>query len=103
MQALITMENTPMNESRPAICNMRIPSPKGLMQSTQFMLQQIAYDDILIGHLQSIYNDNINVKFFFTPRLLTEHSFYFDPQQMSQWWVEGYEYAKIRMQKPKNY
>jgi predicted patatin/cPLA2 family phospholipase len=68
-----------------------------MMQSMQFMLQQIAYDDILIGHLQSIYNDHINVKFFFTPRLLTEYSFYFDPEQMSAWWDEGYAYAKTRM------
>ena len=68
-----------------------------MMQSMRFMLQQIAYDDLLIGHLQSIYNDHINIKFFFTPRLLTEYSFYFDPEQMSQWWDEGYEYAQKRM------
>ena len=68
-----------------------------LMHSMQFMLNQIAYDDILIGHLQSIYNENIHVKYFFTPRLLTEYSFYFDPEQMSQWWEEGYEYARSRM------
>lgn len=74
-----------------------------LMQSMQFMLQQIAYDDILIGHLQSIYNDNIHVKFFFTPKLLTEHSFYFDPEQMGPWWDQGYEYAKMRMDTVVNY
>jgi predicted acylesterase/phospholipase RssA len=68
-----------------------------MMQSMQFMLQQIAYDDLLIGHLQSIYNDHIQIKFFFTPRLLTEYSFYFDPEQMTQWWKEGYEYAQKRM------
>lgn len=69
-----------------------------MMQSMAFMLQQIAYDDILIGHLQSIYNENVKVKFFFTPRLLTEYSFYFDPEQMSQWWNEGYAYARQRME-----
>lgn len=69
-----------------------------LMQSMQFMLRQIAYDDILIGHLQSIYNENIHIRFFFTPRLLTEHSFYFDPEQMSDWWDEGYEYAVTKLQ-----
>ncbi len=68
-----------------------------LLQSMQFMLQQISYDDILIGHLQSIYNENINIRYFFTPRELTEHSFYFDQEQMSQWWEEGYAHAKAKM------
>jgi predicted patatin/cPLA2 family phospholipase len=69
-----------------------------MIQSMQFMLRQIAYDDILIGHLQSIYNQNVHIRFFFTPRLLTEHSFYFDPEQMSSWWDEGYEYAVTKLQ-----
>ena len=64
----------------------------------QFMLTQIAYDDIMIGHLQSIYNDSVKVRFFFTPRLLTDLSFYFDPVQMKAWWDEGYEYAVKKME-----
>jgi len=68
-----------------------------LLQSMGFMLSQIVYDDILIGHLQSIYNDDIHVRFFFTPRVLTQYSFYFDPQQMKSWWKEGYEYAEKRV------
>ena len=64
-----------------------------LLQSMQFMLKQIAYDDIYIGHLESIYNDQVKVRFFFTPRLLTENSFYFDPKQMKVWWQEGFEFA----------
>lgn len=64
-----------------------------LMQGMQFMLKQIAYDDIYIGHLESIYNDQVKVRFFFTPKLLTENSFYFDPVQMNEWWKEGYEFA----------
>lgn len=67
-----------------------------MLHSMGFMLNQIAYDDILIGHLESIYNDDIHVKFLFTPKLLTEYSFYFDPKQMRQWWQEGYDHAKSR-------
>lgn len=67
-----------------------------MMQSMGFMLNQIAYDDIMIGHLESIYNDNIHVKFIFTPRVLTEYSFYFDPIQMAQWWEEGLVHAQNR-------
>ncbi len=68
-----------------------------LLQSMGFMLNQIVYDDILIGHLQSIYNEDIHVRFFFTPRVLTEYSFYFDPEQMKSWWQEGYKYAEKRV------
>ena len=65
-----------------------------MLNSMDFMLQQIARDDILIGHLESIYNQNISIKLFFTPRVLTEHSFYFNPKMMKKWWKEGYDYAK---------
>ena len=68
-----------------------------LLQSMGFMLNQIVYDDILIGHYQSIYNNDIHVRFFFTPRVLTEYSFHFDPVTMKQWWQEGYEYAAKRV------
>jgi len=68
-----------------------------MLNSLGFMLSQIVYDDIRIGHLQSIYNDDIHVRFFFTPRVLTDYSFHFDPQQMRDWWQEGYEYAAERL------
>ncbi len=68
-----------------------------LLQSMGFMLNQIVYDDILIGHLESIYNDDLHVRFFFTPRVLTDYSFYFEPKEMRQWWQEGFDYAKKRV------
>jgi len=68
-----------------------------LLHSMGFMLNQIVYDDILLGHLESIYNDDIHVRFFFTPRVLTDYSFHFDPPTMKQWWQEGYDYAKKRV------
>ena len=58
------------------------------------MQKQIAYDDVLIGHLESIYNKNVKVNFIFAPRELTNHSFYFDPAEMKSWWEEGIEYAR---------
>jgi len=62
-----------------------------MLHTIQFMNDQISHDDILIGHLFSIYDSSIKVNFFFTPRVLTEHSFYFDKKQMTEWWEEGYE------------
>ena len=68
-----------------------------MLHSLGFMLNQIVYDDIRIGHLQSIYNDDIHVRFFFTPKVLTNYSFHFDPEQMNSWWEEGYSYAEERL------
>ncbi len=68
-----------------------------MLNSIGFMLNQIVYDDIRIGHLQSIYNDDIHIRFFFTPRVLTDYSFYFDPEIMKDWWEEGYKYANDRI------
>ena len=65
-----------------------------LMRSMQFMLRQIAQDDILIGQMENIYHNEIQLNFHFTPRLLTEYSFYFNPDDMKAWWKEGYEYAR---------
>lgn len=67
-----------------------------LLQSMQFMHHQLGKHDILIGHLESIYNDDVKVRFHFTPRVLTEYSFFFDPVEMKEWWDEGYEFAKKR-------
>ncbi len=65
-----------------------------LLRVFMFMQKQIAYDDVLIGHLESIYNKNVKVNFIFTPRNLTDYSFYFSPSKMASWWEEGYQYAK---------
>lgn len=68
-----------------------------MLHSMGFMLSQIVHNDIMIGHLESIYNDDIHVRFFFTPRNLTDYSFHFEPMQMKQWWEEGLEYAARRI------
>ena len=70
-----------------------------LLNSLDFMLMQIARNDIYIGQLESIYNKHVDIRLFFTPRVLTEHSFYFQPSQMKKWWEEGYQYAKDCHQK----
>lgn len=70
-----------------------------LLKSFLFMQKQIAYDDVLIGHLESIYNDNVKVNFIFTPRLLTHHAFYFNPDQMRGWWKEGLNFARDNYKK----
>ena len=65
-----------------------------LLSTMDFMLNQIRQDDIFIGNLESIYND-VHMRFYYTPRILTENSFIFDPTQMLEWWNEGYEYGRV--------
>ncbi len=64
-----------------------------LLRAMEFMHQRIGRHDVYIGHLQSVYDSAVHVNFIFTPRVLTEQSFLFYPEQMSAWWEEGYEYA----------
>lgn len=55
-----------------------------------FMLNQIAIDDLLIANLQAT-NKNVTLAFYYINRLLTTRSFIFDAEEMKQWWQEGYE------------
>ncbi|MEL6390512.1 MAG: patatin-like phospholipase family protein [Bacteroidota bacterium] len=65
-----------------------------LLKAMEFMHHRISRNDLYIGHLQSVYDPKVTVNFIFTPRVLTEHAFYFDPEQMMVWWQEGYDYAR---------
>ena len=64
-----------------------------LLKTMDFMHNRISRNDLYIGHLQSVYDNSVHVNFIFAPRMLTEHSFLFDPTQMKAWWEEGLEYA----------
>lgn len=86
-----------LNPRRRPQTNIKSSNPFDLLlKSFMFMQKHIAYDDVLIGHLQSIYNKDVKVNFIFTPRVLTNHAFFFDPQQMREWWKEGLEYARTQ-------
>ncbi len=67
-----------------------------LMSALDFMLTQIARDEKYIGLLESIHND-IKVRYFHTPRILTDNSLIFDPKQMKLWWEEGKAFAERRI------
>ena len=71
-----------------------------LLRTLDFMHHRIGRHDIYIGHLQSVYDQEIHVNFVFAPRVLTEYSFLFSPPQMKRWWQEGYEYAKTTIRNP---
>lgn len=59
-------------------------------RTTDFMLNQIANDDLIISQLEAASN-NVHINFYFIKRVLTTHSFIFDKKEMSLWWQEGLE------------
>jgi len=64
-----------------------------LLKAFDFMLNQIGSDDVVIGKLHGMAK-GVEVNSYFTPHLLTEHSFIFDPVQMTEWWAEGFEFGQ---------
>jgi len=67
-----------------------------LTNAIDFMITQIAQDDIAMGLLQSRHMD-IKTRFFHTPTLLTDNSFIFEPEQMKEWWKDGFNFVKSRL------
>lgn len=71
-----------------------------LFRTFKFMNHQNSSKDVIIGKLEGL-NKKVNINFYYTPRELTENPLYFNPEQMTQWWQEGYEFAKS--QNPVNF
>jgi len=68
-----------------------------MLSSVDFMLTQIARDEKYIGLLESM-NHQIKIRYFHTPRILTDNSLCFDPEQMRMWWQEGKIFAAKRFE-----
>ena len=68
-----------------------------MLSSLDFMLSQIARDEKYIGLLESMHH-KIKISYFHTPRVLTDNSLCFDPEQMRLWWDEGRAFAQKRFE-----
>ncbi|HMQ60330.1 MAG TPA: patatin-like phospholipase family protein [Flavilitoribacter sp.] len=64
-----------------------------LLKALDFMMNQIGQDDVTIGNLACQVHD-VSIFTYYTPRVLTDNSFIFDPEQMFGWWEEGYAMAR---------
>ena len=64
-----------------------------LTKTFDFMLGQIEKDDIAIGNLEGL-NKKVRIKFYYTPKVLTDNAFIFRPERMAKWWHEGLEFAR---------
>jgi len=76
------------------INNLRARDPFDvLLRAFGFMMYKIGSDDILISQLAASRN-NATIDVYHAPRVLTDNAFVFDPETMTAWWNEAYEYAK---------
>ncbi len=76
----------------------RMPSknPFSLMLDVfSFMLEHVEKHNVTIGKLSAKYQD-VQLNLYYTPTVLTTNSLIFDKKQMSGWWKQGYEYAKMK-------
>lgn len=88
---VIILENEIENKQHPMIKN-----PFSLLFRTfRFMNHQNSSKDVIIGKLVGL-NQKININFYYTPNQLTENPLIFEPEQMTKWWKEGYEFAKSK-------
>lgn len=62
-------------------------------RTSDFMLNRIANDDIIISQLQAD-KKNVHISFYFINRVLTTRSFIFDKEEMTNWWQEGLDHFK---------
>jgi NTE family protein len=86
---VIILENEKEPSVHPTITN----AFSLLMRTFRFMNNQSSSKDIIIGKLLGL-NRKVNINFYYTPHQLTNNPLVFDTEQMTQWWQDGYEYAK---------
>lgn len=60
-----------------------------------YMADRIEKQNIRIGKFVATNKETL-LNFYFTPTVLTTNSLIFDKKKMTQWWNNGFEYAKTR-------
>ena len=68
-----------------------------LLSTLDFMGDRITDDNLKVGEMLAK-ERGIDLRLFFTPRVLTTHSLVFDRLEMQQWWQEGWDHAQSSAQ-----
>lgn len=63
------------------------------MKVFSHMMDQIHHNDINIGKIKS-HQNNVALRIYNLPRIITETPLVFKPSQMTAWWQEGFEHAQ---------
>ena len=64
-----------------------------MMNLFGFMLDQVEKHDVREGKLASIQRQ-VKLNLYYTPIQLTENALIFNKKLMTQWWQDGFQYAK---------
>lgn len=78
----------------------RMPSINAFSLMTnmfEFMLDRIEHQNIRIGKFVANHNNAI-INFYYTPTVLTTNSLIFNKETMTNWWQQGYNYARLKDQ-----
>ncbi|MGY5353962.1 patatin-like phospholipase family protein [Wenyingzhuangia sp. IMCC45467] len=80
------------------VANVHAKNPFALISDViDFTLEQVSKHNVSIGKLASHYN-NVQLNLYYTPTILTSNSLIFDKELMTEWWEDGYAYAKNKHQ-----
>ena len=60
-----------------------------------YMLDRVEKQNIRIGKFVAA-NKNAIINLYYTPTVLTTNSLIFNKEDMSQWWDQGFQYAKLK-------
>ena len=66
------------------------------MDNVSASIAAMRYDiefEYLMKRVQDLTADGATVTVYWLPRKLSENSMHFEPEQMLEWWEEGYETA----------
>ncbi|WP_406683580.1 patatin-like phospholipase family protein [Seonamhaeicola sp. MEBiC1930] len=61
------------------------------------VLDRLERNDVTIGKLAAKTKD-VKLNLYYTPSKLTENSLIFDKKLMTNWWQQGFDYAKLKCQ-----
>ncbi|MDO6738870.1 patatin family protein [Wenyingzhuangia sp. 2_MG-2023] len=76
------------------IANIAAKNPFSLISDViDFTLEQVSKHNVTIGKLAAQYK-NVQLNLYYTPTILTSNSLVFDKELMTEWWQQGYHYAK---------
>lgn len=88
IDAIILKPQTPSDIHRRPVSN----AFSLLFRTLDYMLEQISLDDLQLGHFESL-RRKVLLRCYHTPHRLTDNSFIFTPEQMRDWWEEGFRHA----------
>lgn len=78
---------------------MPVKNPFSLITDVlNFTLEQVSKHNVSIGKLASVHHD-VQLNLYYTPTILTTNSLVFDKELMTEWWEQGFKYAKKKDKK----